>query len=220
MYLGIVGAGAIGAPLARKFSRMGERLLVIDAKEARCKEIAESADAEIFVGDARDPALLEKAGIQKVDALLVLTDDDAANVTICEAAKTRFGIPRVITLANSPSQKTRLKEAGADRVVCPEEETLALFERSIFRRSPDTVFKDSASNLSVLALTIGPESKALGQTIAQLHLPRQCRAFMLVRDNAPLYLEGRGKKRAIQLGDEVFLVGPSDQVDAAELLFR
>ncbi len=216
MHVGIVGAGAIGAPLAKRLSQSGEKILLIDAKEERCKEISETADAEIFIGDGRDPELLRKAGMQNVDVLLALTDDDDANSAICQVAKTVFGIPVVVTLANSPTMLATLRKAGADRVICPEEEAITLFEKAVMRRSVETLFHDLTSRIKLVRVNVSTESKAIGNTISKLHLPKGCRGFMIVRDNTPIYLEGQGRRTTIQMGDEVYLVGPSDQIDSAE----
>ncbi|MEM2896510.1 MAG: TrkA family potassium uptake protein [Candidatus Bathyarchaeia archaeon] len=219
MYIGIIGAGGVGAPLTRKFSQLGERVIVVDKNKERCKEIAETADAEIFVGDGKDPKLLDKAGIESVDVLLILTDDDEANAKICEVAKKQFGVPHVIVLANDLSMKPTLEKAGADEVICPEEEVIALFEKAALKRFAEIIFHEVVSNIKLFHVNINAESKAIGKSIPELGLPKGCRVFMILRGNVPIYPEERGKKIEIQLGDQVYLVGPSEQIDSAETLF-
>jgi trk system potassium uptake protein TrkA len=220
MYIGIIGAGAVGAPLARKFSQLGEKVVVIDKNEERCKQIAMSADAQIFLGDGRDTQILEMAGIKDVDFLLVLTDDDDANAEISKVAKNMFGVPNVVALANSPSKKVLLNDSGADKVICPEEQVIELFEKVVFKKSVETIFNDEASKLKVLRVTVGPESLAIGKTVSELRLLRGCTLLLITRNNHYIY-PGKGVRNIqIQMGDLIYLFGASDEVDSAAVLYN
>src|SRR5207249_1345813 len=80
-----------------------------------------ASDTTILNEDGSKPDILKKAEASQTDLLLVATSDDRANITATRHAKKEFGVPRIISVANSPKNKQRLTEAGADIVVCPVE---------------------------------------------------------------------------------------------------
>ena len=104
------------------------QLTVIEKKGERCKDVANKYDAIILNEDGSKLDILKKADASQADLLLAATDDDRANLATARAAKKEFGIPRVIAVANSPKNKMRLMQAGADVVICPVDLALRDFE--------------------------------------------------------------------------------------------
>src|SRR6266487_6344315 len=111
----IIGAGRIGMHLIKYLSTNDDnQLTVIEKKQERCKEVSNVSDATILNEDGSKPEVLKKAEASQADLLLVATSDDRANLSATRHAKKEFGIPRIISVANSPKNKERLAEAGAD----------------------------------------------------------------------------------------------------------
>jgi Trk K+ transport system NAD-binding subunit len=79
----LCGLGRIGMGVLRLCRRLGKEVTVITLP-GRQDEPALTADpgVRMMVGDARDEALLVRAGIADASALIAVTDDDLANVTI------------------------------------------------------------------------------------------------------------------------------------------
>src|SRR5213596_85857 len=126
------------------------QLTVIEKKPERCREVSNVSDATILNEDGSKPDIHKKAEASQTDLLLVATSDDRANITATRHAKKEFGVPRIISVANSPKNKQRLTEAGADIVVCPVElalrdlENLLAQDRSttlIYRPEPELELK-------------------------------------------------------------------------------
>ncbi|HJK05373.1 MAG TPA: TrkA family potassium uptake protein, partial [Methanocorpusculum sp.] len=87
MYLIIVGLGGIGRSLAGIASENGHSVVVIDRDEERCAEILTQYDLLAIAGNATDKAVLEDAGVDRADALVATTSDDALNLMACWLAK-------------------------------------------------------------------------------------------------------------------------------------
>src|SRR5260370_21476563 len=95
------------------------RLTVIEKKQERCKEASANSDATILNADGSKTDVLKLAEASQADIVIVTTDDDRVNLAATRLAKKEFGVPRIIAVANSPNNKERLREAGADMVSCP-----------------------------------------------------------------------------------------------------
>ena len=84
----ICGLSRKGWLLARGFAAGGDRVVVIEADEDHnlivpCRE----RGIAVLVGDATDPDLLRRAGAERADHLVAVTDDDGINAEIAVRAQ-------------------------------------------------------------------------------------------------------------------------------------
>lgn len=111
MYIIVIGLGGIGRNLVGFSSRKGENVVVIDQNESRCADVLEHYDVLAITGNATDKAVLEDAGIERADALVATTSDDAVNLMTCWLAK-RFAVPNVVSIVNQPEHSDLFDEVG------------------------------------------------------------------------------------------------------------
>jgi trk system potassium uptake protein TrkA len=111
MYIIIVGLGGIGRSLVRQAVDHGNNVVVIDQDESRCSEILEHYDILAITGNATDKSTLEEAGIDRTDAFVATTSDDAVNLMTCWLAK-RFHVPNVVAIVNQIAHSEFFKEVG------------------------------------------------------------------------------------------------------------
>lgn len=120
MYIIIVGLGGIGRSLVAQAVEHGNNVVVIDQNEARCSEILEHHDVLAITGNATDKSVLEEAGIDRADALVATTGDDAVNLMACWLAK-RFRVLRVVAIVNQSAHTDFFKEVGVNISENPDE---------------------------------------------------------------------------------------------------
>jgi trk system potassium uptake protein TrkA len=149
--------------------------------------------------------------------LLVATDDDRANLATTRAAKKEFGIPRVIAVANSPKNKIRLMQAGADVVICPVELALRDFENVLSKDHSITLMYRSAENLRVAEAIIPLNASLIGKKIHEIQLPERCRVGLVCRDNDFVFPE---PELELKSGDKVLLLGDAPSVAQTVELLR
>jgi trk system potassium uptake protein len=104
MYIILIGCGNIGRSLVNHLISEGHELVIIEQDEDRSKFLAESIDAIVIHGDGSSTEILKDAGVERADAVAVLTADDNTNLTICQILK-RFKVPKIVARVNELDKK-------------------------------------------------------------------------------------------------------------------
>jgi Trk K+ transport system NAD-binding subunit len=123
-FLLIVGHGATGELLSRSFDELGRRVVVIDIDDDRVDSLELGhyhADVPGLVADARDPGHLGVAGLAnpQCEAVLALTNDDEANLTVTMTAALLRPDLRVVARTTSGAVADRMRAFGSPSVVDP-----------------------------------------------------------------------------------------------------
>jgi trk/ktr system potassium uptake protein len=214
----IVGAGRIGMHLIRYLSTNDEnQLTVIEKKPERCREVANNSDATILNEDGSKPEVLKKAEASQADLLLVSTSNDVANLSITKQCKKEFGVPRIISVANSPKNKQRISEAGADIVICPVELALRDFENLLARDRATTLMYRPELDLRVAETTIPLNATLIGKKIHEIQIPGKCRLALVTRDDSYIFPD---PELELKSGDRVLLLGDAPSVAKTVELLR
>jgi trk system potassium uptake protein TrkA len=213
----VIGAGHIGMPIIHHLSERGHLLTVIDIDEKKCKEITDHSDAALFNGSGTDPEIWKSAEAEKMDALFALTNDDEANMKICQIAKIQFGIPFVIARAHQPENIEKMKEAGADVAICPSQETRRLFLNALESLTAEILYENTTANFRIVKVTIPPNGSIIGKTIDQLGIPEECRIISIFR-NAEIFYPT--KSFMFKGGDRILLSGSLEFVEEIVELLR
>jgi len=208
----VIGAGDIGLPIIKHLSERGNLLTVIENDEKKCKKIANSADAAIYCGDSTDLEIWKNPEVGKSDVLFALTNRDEVNIKACEIAKKQFGIPFVIARARQPEFVERMKEAGADVVICPSVATRRLFLNALESRSALTLFEHAESDFKIILVTVPANGTTIGKTVNELELGENSRVAAVFRNNS---FDLPAESFMFKGEDRVLLAGKTEQVEKA-----
>ena len=98
MYIIVAGGGKVGFYLARELIAQGHEVLLIEKSSTRCAQIAAELGNVVQRGNADEATVLAEAGTNRAGVMVAVTGDDEDNLVICQVAKRRFNVPRVITV--------------------------------------------------------------------------------------------------------------------------
>ena len=115
----ILGSGRVGAAIAMSLSRTGHDIAVIDSDPDSLMRLGgDDFAGDFYVGEAMDPDVLERAGIEQADAFIASTDNDNVNVVIAQIAQRRYGVTNVVVRVFDPDKAAFYEQRGLS-VVCP-----------------------------------------------------------------------------------------------------
>ena len=126
MYIVIAGAGTVGIGAATKLARENHNIAVIDNDPLKI-ELLSTIDCQAIRGSASSPAALRKAGIEKADMFLAVTNDDHVNIVSGLIAKSYNVQTKIGKVGNAEFSKEepifRLKEGRVfDYIISPNQE--------------------------------------------------------------------------------------------------
>lgn len=197
MYLIVVGLGGIGRALAGLAAEEGHSVVVIDRDEEKCANILEEYDLLAVSGNATDKNTLEDAGIDRADALVATTSDDALNLMACWLAK-KYSVRTLVSIVNQKEHAELFKEVGVRISENPDE----IVARSLFlwAENPDTQLLAAIEGGTIFEITVAEGAKGVNKTV---------REASGVKDMLYIAIR-RGGKLIIPSGDVVLL--PEDVI--------
>lgn len=117
----ICGYGRVGRQVARDLRSAGAKYVIVDHNP----EVHEHTEIGVRVihGRSSDEEILRDAGIDRARALVACVDSDAENIFTCLTARELRPDIAIIARASLEDAESRLRRAGADRVISPYRES-------------------------------------------------------------------------------------------------
>src|ERR687883_692303 len=110
----IVGCGRVGSNLARWLSQEGDEVAVVDFSEAAFNRLGEAFSGEMVFGSAVDEDILRRAGTERANAFVAVTNADTTNIMAAQLAQHIFGVKKVICRLYDPSREPIYSELGLE----------------------------------------------------------------------------------------------------------
>ena len=108
----IVGCGRVGAALAEAFDNGGHEVLIIDTSTRAFDRLSSEFKGQAIRGDGTDEDVLRKAGVERADVLLALTEGDNRNVMAAQVAMEKLNFGQAIAKINDPVRAAAYAELG------------------------------------------------------------------------------------------------------------
>lgn len=115
----ILGAGELTPPVLEELHSAGDAPLVVVTPDASRAEAIAAGGDRVIVGDPSDEAIQRRAGVAAATAVVVATNDDAADALAVLTARHLAPKVRIVAAATNRENVDKLEMAGADVVVSP-----------------------------------------------------------------------------------------------------
>jgi len=203
MYVLIVGGGKVGWNLARELIDKGEEVTLIESDRRRYLVIEQELEHAVQYGDATELWVLERAGIQRADLVIAVTGDDEDNMLVCQVAKEKYLVERIIARVNNPRNLQHFKLLGIQPAVSATDLILRLIEHEVPRYGLVHLLALEEERLEIIELEVGSDAPAAGQTVAEVDLPEGALIISVLRNGGGFVPKA---DTIIEAGDEVLLV--------------
>jgi voltage-gated potassium channel len=220
----ICGHGRLGTRIERDLRARGEPFVVVDWSAA-AEEAFLAEDIPHLIGDATHDEVLVGAGVKRARGLVAALDSDASNVLAVLSARELNPDLLIVARANSEASESKLRRAGADRVVTPDAIGGHRLALALLRPAVHDLFNEIFSfgvqiSVDVGQITIEPRSPFAGQTVAGCDLRRVRNVSILaVREPSGAFTLNPDAERVIAPGETLIVIGPAEAVYELEAMY-
>ena len=162
MYVIIAGAGKVGWNLARELIAKDREVTLIESDHARYRVVEEELEHAVQYGDATELWVLERAGIQRADLVIAVTGDDEDNILICQVAKEKYGVQRIVARVNNPRNLQHFRLLDVQPAVSATDLILRLIEHEVPEYGLVQLLALEEEHLEIIEVEVGDGSHAAG----------------------------------------------------------
>ena len=204
MFVLVAGGGKVGSNVARTLRRIGHEVTIIEQRRDRFAELEEEFEHAAIVGDATEIFVLERAGIARPpDLVVAVTGDDEDNMVICQMARERYGVPKVIARVNDPRNEPHFDLLGISPTISATQTIMALIEHEVPEHELIHLLELRKENLEIVELTVDEHANCKGKRVGTLKLPEGARVISVVRKGTA---EIPDDQTQLQVGDQVLAI--------------
>jgi trk system potassium uptake protein TrkA len=203
MYVIVVGAGKVGWNLARELLEKGHEVTLIDNDRERYLTVEQELEHNVQYGDASELWVLERAGISRADMVIAVTGDDEDNMLICQVAKEKYLVDRIIARVNNPRNKQHFELLGIKPLVSATDLILRLIEHEVPEYGLVHLLDLPEQRLEIIEMLLPEDSKAKGQRVGDLEMPHGSLLISVLRGDRGFV---PGPDTVLEAGDEILAV--------------
>src|SRR6059058_2775169 len=183
MYVLVAGGGKVGANLTRSLIRLGHEVTLIEQRRDRYEKLEQEFQHQILNGDATELFVLEQAGVKRPpDLVVAATGDDEDNIVICQLAREKYGVTKVIARINDPRNQAYFDLLGVSPTVSATGAIMGLIEHEVPEHGLVHLLELRKENLEIVEIMVGEKDMCNGKKLSQVALPEGSRLISVVRD--------------------------------------
>jgi trk system potassium uptake protein TrkA len=202
-YIMIIGAGKVGWNLARELIEKGNEVTLIESDRNRYLTVEQELEHSVQYGDASELWVLERAGISRADMVIAVTGDDEDNMLICQVAKEKYLVDRVIARVNNPRNRQHFELLGVRPHVSATDLILRLLEHEVPEYGLVHLLDLPEDRLEIIEMQLPEDSRVAGKRVGDLEMPEGSLLISVLREAGGFV---PGPDTVLEAGDEVLAV--------------
>lgn len=214
----ICGFGRVGEEVASIFKEEDVPFIVIDNRP-ECIAHAEQAGYLFLEGDATHDEVLKEAGIEHARGLVASLGSDADNTYITLSARGLYPSLFITVRASEAEAETKLKRAGADRIVSVT--SIGARRMAMLALRPavtdflDTISRRRGPELQLENVVVEKDSTLAGLSVADVRQCSKSNVLALTRKTGRILANPSGEEK-IDVGDSLIIMGTNEQLTSLE----
>jgi trk system potassium uptake protein TrkA len=186
----IGGCGRVGAQLAEQLARGGHDVVIIDADPESFDRIGSAFNGETLIGNIINKDTLQRAGIEKADAVAAVTNLDNANLMAVQIARELFDVDVTVARLFNPQREESYRKIGVTYVSGTRLVARAIMKQlDIDTFPPHVGFTEGDIDIVELVVT----QKGHGLTVSEMQNRGDLRIAAVERDGRTRIPAGRDK---------------------------
>ncbi len=215
----VCGWGRVGRAVADDLVAAGHPVVIVDVDPDRL----ENVPYPTVVGDATLDSTLRRAGLERAGALIAALEGDAENLFVTLSARAIMPDLFIVARARQDESVPKLANAGADRVVNPQELGAARMASFVARPHVaefiDVVMHERSLEFRMQEYDVSEASDLAGKTLREANLRKQTGVLILaVRRPDGTFTTNPDPGMVIEPRQVLIAVGTDDDLQRLEEL--
>ena len=206
MYFVIAGGGEVGFHLAKALLEANHEVMLLESDRRRAQVIQEHLGSVVLNAPADEGRYQMEAGCTRADAVIAVTGEDPANLIICQLAKWKCHVPRVIARVNDPKNEIVFKALGIDETISSTRVLMGVIEQELPTGGFLPLMPLTGSHLELIEAEVAGGTPAAGKAIRALGLPAGAAVGGVVRKGVVLQTDLDTK---LEVGDRIIVLSPT-----------
>jgi trk system potassium uptake protein TrkA len=199
----VIGAGKVGWNLTRELLGRGHEVTLVESDRERFLTVEQELEHRVRYGDASEIWVLERAGIGEADMVIAVTGDDEDNLLICQMARDKFAVSRVIARCNNPRNRAHFELLDIRPYVSATDLIMRLIEHEVPSYGLVHLLDLPDEQLEIIELLIEEGSPVADKRVADLDMPEGSLLISVLREGKGTVPTG---DTVLREGDEVLAV--------------
>lgn len=198
----ILGVGQVGESLVKKLSQEDHDVVVIDNNEEKLRALEDEFDIMTVLGNGVLVPTLLKAGIEKADLFIAVTNHDEINILACIFAN-EFGVQKSVARVSddsfSENPDFNLNTMGIDLIIHPEKSAADNIVKLIRQSGATDIIQVGGGKMQITGFRIDSSFPFINKPLKSMN-PEQPLSFRTVAIK-------RGNKTIVPKGDDIIKEG-------------
>jgi len=203
----VVGAGRLGAELAYRLSKQGHDVVVIDLMDVNMDNLPADYRGRTLTADPMNREVLRQAGIEGVDGVAVVSNNDSVNAVVGHLARTLYHVPNVVVRNYDPRWRPVLEAFGL-QIISPSSWGAQRIEELLYQSTLRAVFSAGNGEVEIYEFIVPPMWR--GRPVNELFSEGLCRVMALTRAGKAFMPDG---SFAMETGDIVHISSTAEGVE-------
>jgi len=215
----VCGYGRVGERLTEDLLREGKSVVVVDVDEDISASLSQAERLHVQ-GDAENEETLRAAGIERARGLILTLPEDSSNVFVTLTAREMNPDLFVLARTIDHDNQSKLRNAGADKVIAPSEVGADRMAQVVLRPHTDDflerVLHTSALSRQIDEVQVHQDAPLAGQTLVESNFRQQFDAIVIgiIDAETGAMTFNPSPTERIDAGDILIVLGETDVIDA------
>jgi voltage-gated potassium channel len=215
----VCGAGTTGIHVIRELAATDTPFVVVEAKEPLAREVSREFGCPAVVGDATHDDSLIEAGIERARGVISALTDDRDNLYVTVTARALNPSARIVSKAIDGRAEAKLRRAGADSVVFPNQiggmRMVSEMVRPEVVSFLDVMLRDTDRTLRIDEIPVAAGSRLDQRRVAEIDFGGHGLLLLATKQTvggAPRYVYTPGPEHRVEGGQVLIVLGEPERV--------
>lgn len=209
-----------GSPVGQRTAQLLEKsyhVSIVEKDKLICKILAENLNETLIIkGDPSNIDLLKEEGLDRMDAVIALTENSEINIIACLTAE-KLGVYKTIALVDNAEYTHISQHIGVDTLINKKLIAANNIFRFVRKGKIEAITSLHGVDAEVIEYVIQKQNQLTRKPLKSLHFPQNSMIAAVIRDQESIIPEGDFQ---LKINDKVIVFAANSAIDRIDNLFR